>query len=192
LVLSIVIGLALGFAIPLFPWARNTLDPLVDAAYAIPVTMLIPVIGIYVGLGFSGRVFLVFMFVAMIIVVNTSAGVRNVDPRLIEVGRSFGASGFSLWRKVIFPSALTHIASGLSLGVSRAFRAAIAGEILLITAGLGGFITAAAGLFQMPRLFAGIVWTVLMAYSMYAVALAVERRLLRWQDPGLPSEQSGL
>ena len=54
MVISVVLGIMLGFAIGIFPWARNTLDPLIDALYAMPVTMLIPIVGVYTGLGLRG------------------------------------------------------------------------------------------------------------------------------------------
>ena len=95
LIVSLIVGIVLGFAIPLFPWAENTLDPLVDATYAMPVTMLIPIIGVYTGLGFQGRVFVVFTYVAMVIVIGTATGVREVDKGHIETARSFGAKGFA-------------------------------------------------------------------------------------------------
>lgn len=184
LIVSLIVGIVLGFAIPLFPWAENTLDPLVDATYAMPVTMLIPIIGVYTGLGFQGRVFIVFTYVAMVIVIGTATGVREVDKGHIETARSFGAKGFVLWRKVIFPSALPYITSSSAMGVARAVRGAVTAELLLIASNLGGFLLGAASRFDMPSLYAGILWTLLLGYVLYAGAKGLERRLLRWREFG--------
>jgi ABC-type nitrate/sulfonate/bicarbonate transport system permease component len=182
--ISIVLGLALGFAVALFPWAKNTLDPLLDAAYAMPVTMLIPIIGVYTGLDFRGRVFIVITYVLLVIVISTSTGVRDVPRDLLETGRAFGLRGWQMWKAVIFPSALSHIASGLSTGVARGIRGAITAELLLIAADLGAFILDAQARLQTDRLLAGILWTLLLGYALYAAALKLESRLLRWRTLG--------
>jgi NitT/TauT family transport system permease protein len=184
MVISIVLGLILGFAIALFPWARNTIDPLVDAAYAMPVTMLIPVIGVYTGLDFRGRVFIVITYVALVIVISTSTGVRDVPRDLLETGRAFGLRGRELWHHVILPSAMAHIASGIATGVARGIRGAITAELLLIAADLGAYILSAQAQLLTDQLLAGILWTLLLGYVLYAAALWLERRLLRWRTLG--------
>jgi NitT/TauT family transport system permease protein len=184
LAISIVLGLVLGFAVALFPWARNTLDPLIDAAYAMPVTMLIPVIGVYTGLGFRGRVFIVITYVALVIVITTSTGVRDVPRHLLETGRAFGLRGWAMWRAVIFPSALAHIASGISTGVARGIRGAITAELLLIAADLGAYILDAQARLLTDQLLAGILWTLLLGYVLYAAALKLESRALRYRTLG--------
>jgi NitT/TauT family transport system permease protein len=182
--ISIVLGLVLGFAIALFPWARNTIDPLVDALYAMPVTMLIPVVGVYTGLDFRGRVFIVVSYVALVIVISTSTGVRDVPRDLLETGRAFGLRGRQLWRTIILPSALSHISSGVATGVARGIRGAITAELLLIAADLGKFILRSSATLDTPNMLAGILWALLLGYVLYAAALKIESRLLRWRTLG--------
>lgn len=183
LAVSLAFGLVVGFAIALFPWAKDTIDPLVDAAYAMPVTMLIPIIGIYTGLGFRGRVFIVFTYVALVIVISTATGVREVDQRLIETARAYGFAGIRLFRKVLFPAALAHIASGTAIGVSRAVRGAVTAELLLVTANLGGFLVQRQAVFDNEALLGGILWTLVLGYVMYELALWVQRRVTPWRQP---------
>jgi NitT/TauT family transport system permease protein len=184
LVISIVLGVIIGFAVALFPWARNTLDPLIDAAYAMPVTMLIPIVGVYTGLDFRGRVFIVVSYVLLVIVISTATGVREVPRNLLEVGRAFGLRGRQLWKVVILPSAMSHIASGISTGVARGIRGAITAELLLIASDLGAFILRAGGSLNTTDLLAGILWTLLIGYTLYATALKVEMRVMRWRTLG--------
>jgi ABC-type nitrate/sulfonate/bicarbonate transport system permease component len=184
LAISIVLGVVMGFAIALFPWARNTIDPLVDAAYAMPVTMLIPIVGVYTGLDFRGRVFIVVSYVLLVIVISTSTGVRDVPRDLVETARAFGLRGRRLWTGVILPSALSHIASGISTGVARGIRGAVTAELLLIAADLGAMILKAGALLDTPALLAAILWTLLLGYVLYAAALWLERRALRWRTAG--------
>lgn len=181
LVVSLVFGIVVGFAIALFPWARDTLDPLVDAAYAMPVTMLIPIIGVYTGLGFGGRVFIVFTYVALVIVISTSTGVREVDDKLLETARAFGVSGLRLFARVLFPAAIAHIASGTAIGVSRAVRGAVTAELLLVTANLGGYLVEAQAVFNNRALLGGILWILLAGYGLYALALAAQKWLTPWE-----------
>jgi ABC-type nitrate/sulfonate/bicarbonate transport system permease component len=182
--ISIVLGIVVGFAIALFPWARNTIDPLIDAAYAMPVTMLIPIIGVYTGLDFRGRVFVVVSYVALVIVISTATGVRDVPRDLLETGRAFGLRGRRMWRAIILPSALSHIASGIATGVARGIRGAITAELLLIATDLGAMILSAGARLDTPNLLASIFWTLLLGYALYAFALMVEARLLRWRNVG--------
>jgi ABC-type nitrate/sulfonate/bicarbonate transport system permease component len=182
--ISIVAGVIIGFAVALFPWARNTLDPLIDAAYAMPVTMLIPVIGVYTGLDFRGRVVIVITYVLLVIVISTSTGVRDVPRDLLETGRAFGLRRWGLWRAVVLPSAMPHITSGIASGVARGIRGAVTAELLLIAADLGGRILEYGAILDTPNMLATIVWTLLLGYVLYAAALAVERRALRWRSAG--------
>jgi NitT/TauT family transport system permease protein len=182
LAVSLVFGLIVGFGIALFPWAKNTLDPLVDAVYAMPVTMLIPIIGVYTGLGFRGRVFIIFTYVALVIVVSTSTGVREVSSQLLETSRAYGCTGLAMFRKVMFPAALAHIASGTAIGVSRAVRGAVTAELLLVTANLGGYLVKAQSVFNNKALLGGIFWTLLIGYLLYAFALWVQRHLTPWAN----------
>jgi ABC-type nitrate/sulfonate/bicarbonate transport system permease component len=182
--ISIVLGLVIGFAVALFPWARNTLDPLIDAAYAMPVTMLIPIVGVYTGLDFRGRVFIVVSYVALVIVISTSTGVRDVPRDLLETGRAFGLKGWGLWKAIVFPSALSHIASGISTGVARGIRGAVTAELLLIAADLGELILRAGASLNTDDLLASILWTLLLGYVLYTAALKAENRLLRWRTLG--------
>lgn len=184
MVISIVLGITIGFAVALFPWARNTIDPLIDAAYAMPVTMLIPVIGVYTGLDFRGRVFVVVSYVALVIVISTATGVRDVPRDLLETGRAMGLKGRRLWRTIILPSAISHIASGVSTGVARGIRGAITAELLLIATDLGAVILGAGARLDTPTLLASILWTLLLGYVLYAGALKIESRLLRWRSLG--------
>jgi ABC-type nitrate/sulfonate/bicarbonate transport system permease component len=181
---SVLIGVAVGSLIPLFPWARNTLDPLVDAAYAMPVTMLIPIAGVYLGLGFVGRVFIVVTFAAPVIVINVATGVREVPTALLEAARSFGARSLAIWRAVIFPSALPFIFAGLAIAVTRAVQGAIAAELLLSVVNLGHLMKTAGSTYDTPLLMAVILWTLLLGYGAYMASVAWENRALGWRESG--------
>jgi NitT/TauT family transport system permease protein len=181
LAVSLVFGLVVGFAIALFPWAKDTLDPLVDALYAMPVTMLIPIVGVYTGLGYRGRIFIIFTYVALVIVISTSTGVREVEKGLIETARAYRVRGLAYFRKVLFPAALAHIAAGTAIGVSRAVRGAVTAELLLVTANLGGYLVREQAIFNNAALLAGIFWTLVLGYVLYELALWAEKLMTPWR-----------
>src|SRR5258706_7138232 len=91
-ILATIVGIAVGVIVALTDFGFNTLEPLVDALYAAPISLLIPILGVYIGLDFQGRVFLVFAWTVFSIIINTIAGVRSTPPELLEMARSFNAS----------------------------------------------------------------------------------------------------
>ena len=180
--IAVVLGVGIGLWIGVSSYARNTIEPLVNAGYATPVSLLIPVLGIYFGLGFQGRVTLVVLWCIFEIIVNTSAGVRDVSPALIETGRAFNASRRNLYRKVILPAAAPHIMLGLRLGVAKAIRGAITAELLLAAANFGKLMLAAGSTFNIPKLLAGILLTVLMGVALMAIATRIEKRVMQYRS----------
>ena len=179
--IAAVLGVALGRLIGTSRFAANVLEPLVHAAYATPVSLLIPILGIYVGLGFQGRVTLVVLWCIFEILVNTSTGVREANPALIEMGRSFNASRWTLYRKIVLPAASPYIVLGLKLGVAKALRGAITAELLLAAANFGRVMLAAGSTFNIPRLLAGIVITIALGVALMRLATWIEKRVMRHQ-----------
>lgn len=178
---AVVVGVVVGFAIAVSVWARNTIEPLVNAAYASPMALLIPILGVYIGLEFRGRVFLVIVWAVFVIIINTAAGVREVSPSLIEMSQSFCLNRWSTYRKVILPSALPYVLVGLRLGAGRALRGAVTAEILLSATNLGEFLIVAGSTFKMAKLLAGIVLVVLIGLVIIQGAEYMERRILAWR-----------
>ena len=179
--LAVVVGIVIGFALAVSAWAKNAIEPLVNAAYSAPMAMLIPILGVYIGLDFGGRLFLVVIWAVFVIIVNTATGVREVPPSLIEMARSFGMKRWDIYRKVIFPSALPYVLVGLRLGAGRALRGAVTAEILMSVTNLGRFLIEASSTFQMDRLLAGIVLVVLLGLVIIQGAEYLERRILAWR-----------
>lgn len=180
--ISAVLGVFLGFFIATTSWGRNTLEPLIDGLYATPMSLLIPIIGIYTGLGVTGRIVFVVFWSIFEIIMNTMAGVRATPAERIELARSFSAKRWFIYRRVVFPSALPLIATGLRLGVGRALRGAVTAELLLAAANLGRISLFAQSTFDIPTLLAVIVLVMLMGLVLMWAAALLERRALRYRD----------
>lgn len=174
--IAVVIGVGFGLWIGVSQYARNVFEPLVNAAYATPVSLFIPILGIYVGLGFSGRVTLVVLWCVFEILINTATGIREVPRALVETGRSFNASKSMLYRKVILPAAKPYVLLGLRLGVAKALRGAITAELLLAAANFGRVMLKAGSTFNIPTLLAGIVITIVLGVTLMRLASFIEQR----------------
>jgi len=179
LAIALVVGVVVGSAIGISTWVRDGLEPIVNALAAAPMAMLVPVIGIYIGLGFPGRVFLVVVWCVFMIIINVAAGVRDVPESLLETARSFGAGRWRVYAGIVIPSAVPYIAVGFRLGLGRALRGAIAAELLLSVTDTGKYLRQAGALFNMPRLMAGIVFVALVGLLLLWLAQLVENALLR-------------
>lgn len=178
-VIGAVLGVLIGSVIGLSRIARWTLDPLVQAGNAAPMTVLLPIIAIWFGFAVGGKIFLVVLFVLFIVAVNTAAGVAQAPESLLETGRSFGVSGRRLYTKVVFPNALPAIITGLRIGVARAMQGAILADLLLEAANLGGYLLQAGALLDMDGLLAGILVVVLLGTGAMSAARWLESRIVR-------------
>lgn len=179
--IAAVLGVAIGFFIAVTSWGRNTLEPLIDAAYATPMSLLIPVIGIYTGLGLRGRIFFIVFWCIFEIIMNTIEGVRGTPTGRYELARSFCAGRWTLYSKVVLPSAMPLVVSGLRLAVGRALRGAVTAELLLAAANIGRLTLEAGSTFNVRRLLALILLVMMVGLVLMRLASLAERRILRYQ-----------
>jgi ABC-type nitrate/sulfonate/bicarbonate transport system permease component len=178
-IIAVVVGVSMGLWIGISRYARNVFEPLVHVAYATPISLLIPVIGIYTGLGMEGRVILTALWCVFEILVSTVSGVRATPVNLIETGNSFAASKWRLYRSVILPAASPLIIVGLRIGVGRAIRGAVTAELLLSAANLGAVVLFAGSLFNVPKLLAAIIFVMILGLILMRLAGVIERRATR-------------
>ena len=179
--LSVAVGIPLGLIMGRYRRIKAFLDPYMTALLVVPTISFIPLLVIAFGLGLHSRVWIVFLFAFVYIVANTAAGVRNVDPTLAEMARSFGARERDLFLKVILPAALPMIMAGLRLGMGRAVLGMITSEVVLAVVGFGAMLMTFSASFQTPALFATILTIVLLAVAVLALIQSVDRRLTPWR-----------
>jgi ABC-type nitrate/sulfonate/bicarbonate transport system permease component len=168
-----------GSVIGLSRIGRWTLDPLVQAGNAAPMSVLIPILAIWFGFAVGGKIVLVFLFVVFIVSVNTAAGVSQAPATLMETARAFGVRGWRLYTKIVFPNALPAIMTGLRIGVARAIQGAILADLLLQSANLGGYLLTAGAALDMEALLAGILLVVLIGTGAMSGARWLESRIVR-------------
>jgi NitT/TauT family transport system permease protein len=181
-VVSVVLGLPLGLAAARFERLEKFLDPYINIMLVTPTAGLIPIFLMVPALGFSlqSRVLLVVVFAIPMLIVNARAGVRQVDPSLIEMSTSFLARERTIWRKVLLPGALPAIMTGVRLAVGRAITGMVIVELLMFAVGIGHLIINARGRFDGPTLYGVVILIVVESLVLISAARWLERRVAPW------------
>ncbi len=176
-VVGVPLGLVMGVVRPVGRVARVYLDLLI----ALPTAALIPLVILSFGINIASSAVIVFVFSAPFVAMNAYGGVRDVRPRLVEMAQAFDASWGQLVTRIVLPSALPMVMAGLRYGLSRAFVGLIVAELLLSPFGLGRLIMMSRSMFEHDRMFATVLWTLLLAGAALTALARLEARLLRWR-----------
>lgn len=176
-----VLGVGIGLAMGRFKTVRLLLDGWVNALMSAPLSALVPVLIALFGIRDTVVAASVFMFSFFVIVVNTMTGVRSTDRSLVEMGRAFGASEATLFRRIYLPAALPAVMLGLRLGVVQAVKGMVVGEMLISLVGLGERLIYYANTFLIPDLYAVIVSVLLLALVSADLVQRADAALVRWK-----------
>ena len=179
--LAIVIGVPVGLVIGRFRVAEAALGIYVTAGYAMPLVALVPLLILWLGLGFTVKVAVVFLMALFPICINTWLGVTAVPKTLIEVGKSFVAPDVVILRRIILPATLPYIMAGVRLAVGRAVVAMVIAEFFTTISGLGAVIINSANNFDTATMFVPIIILMLLAVGLNWLIGFVERRVAPWQ-----------
>ena len=173
------IGLVTGIGLARSRLAERLLSPYLVAAQATPILALAPLIVLWFGSGLPSKLVICTLIVFFPVAVATMVGIRSVDPRLLEMARSFRATEWQTITRVEVPAALPAILGGLRVGITLAVIGAIVGEWAGGETGLGVLINIARGsLFDTPLMFATLLTLALVGVSLYLVMVLIERRLV--------------
>ena len=179
--MGISAGIAVGVMIGLFSYVRAGLIPLVAAIFPIPKIALLPLFVIWFGIDEGSKYALIALGTFTPTIVATYGAVDNVDRTLVRMGQSFGLSWASIVRKIILPGALPGILSGLRISIAIGIILLVAAEMLGAEYGIGAYILQAGSLYDLERLFAGVlILSVLGIVTSWAIG-QLEKRLLRWR-----------
>ena len=179
--LAILIGVPLGLLIGRFRVMEAALGIYVTAGYAMPLVALVPLLVLWLGLGFKVKVAVVFLMSVFPICINTWLGVNAVPKTLIEVGKSFVAPDSVILRRIILPATLPYIMAGIRLAVGRAVVAMVIAEFFTTISGLGAIIINSANNFDTATMFVPIVLLMVMAIGLNSLIGLTERLVAPWQ-----------
>lgn len=175
--LAIAIGVPLGLLLGRFPVLRHLLDPPIMAIYATPHLALLPIIVVWLGIGMQSKIAVAFVGAVIPILVNATAGVREVERSWVIAARSFCASGWDVFVKVILPGALPSVILGIRLGLSRAVLGVVVGEMYQSQAGLGNKVMRYGSEFRTDYLLFYVLLISLFGLTATTAVRSLEERL---------------
>jgi len=181
-VLSIVAGVVIGVLIGLTDLGRRAFYPLILLLYAIPQVIMIPLFMLGFGIGPAGKIAFGFSHGIFPIIVNTVAGMRNVNPALVRGTEALGASRIAVIRYVILPHMVTTLFASMRLAMTMTLLGVILAELFVSTAGIGYFTQLFAESFSPAPLFALIGTLAVMAIILNELVRLAETRFTRWKD----------
>lgn len=181
---GLLIGGALGFLLGIANGVSKLSEQLTDTTLqmlrTIPHLAMIPLVILWFGIGEEAKLFLTSLGVLFPVYLNTYHGVKNVDRGLIEMGRIYGMSNWSLFRKVIFPGALPSIFVGLRYALGIMWLTLIVSESIAANSGIGYMANTAREFMMTDVVVLSLVIYALLGKLADVVARALERRALGW------------
>jgi putative hydroxymethylpyrimidine transport system permease protein len=180
LAIAVVAGVALAIGMHLIRPLRDAAYPLLVASQAIPIVVLAPIFVLAFDYGIGPKLAIVALICFFPITVNLLDGLRSVEPELIKLMRSFGASRLRTLRSVELPASLPFLFSGLKVAATVSVIGAVFGEWAGADEGLGRLVLLGNTQLQTPRVYAGIVILTLMAVALFALVALTERVACPW------------
>jgi len=179
--LSIVVGLPLGLLMGRSQTLEALLDPYVTSFNASPRIVWLPLMILWFGIGIWSKIVIVFAGAVFPLLINTYAGVKNVNRVLVNVVRSFGANEWQLMKVVVLPNSLPYIIVGLRLAIGRAILGVVVGEFFGSSQGLGYMIASAATNYKVDVVFVGVAIFMALSVILTLAVKQLESRLASWR-----------
>lgn len=181
LALAVLLAVPLGLAIGWYRRTHEVLNPLIEVLRNTAPLALLPLFILFLGIGEVSKVAIVLYSCTWPLLLNTVAGVRQVDPMLVRSARTMGATPGQLFVKVILPAALPAIFVGVRLASASSILVLIAAEMVGAKAGLGYLVIYAQYNFQIPQMYFGILAITAIGLTLNLSLERLERRLTRWK-----------
>jgi NitT/TauT family transport system permease protein len=181
-VLGLIAAVLAGFALGRNRFVAGVFEPMLAALNAVPRIVLAPLLILWFGIGVASKVALAFLMVFFVVVFAVLNGIREVNQALVNNALILGASPRQLDRFIYFPAALTWIFGSLRLAIGFAFSAAIVGEFLLSSRGLGYLLNAAQNAFDATSMMAALVLLMAIIGLLTYLAGLIERRASLWKS----------
>jgi len=179
-VIAVVVAVAVGIPLGMNPTLRAATSPIVEFLRAIPPPALLPFAIVVLGVGNSGKIFLIAFVCLWPVLLNTIDGVTGIDPTLNETARVYGVKGRDrLWR-IILRAASPQIFAGMRTSLSLALILMVISEMVASTNGIGFFVLQSQRSFAIPEMWSGILLLGLLGYLLNVAFVLIERRVLAW------------
>jgi NitT/TauT family transport system permease protein len=174
-------GILLGVAMGLFGPVRAVIQPLVDALFPIPKNAILPLFIMIFGIGEESKYAIIATAVFFLVLINTVAGVRNIETIYLDVGKNFHASQLMMFTDVALPGALPMIVTGVKLGMGVALLVIVTAEFVGAKSGIGYLIWTSWQIFQVEKLYVGLMVIAVVGFATATVLNWVERTVVPWR-----------
>ena len=182
---AVLVGIPLGLVMGQARIVEQALDPLLQFFRQTSALALYPVFILLLGLGETSKVFVIFWATLFPILLSTIGGVKEVDGKLVEMARTYGAGRLAIFRRVVLPASVPAIFVGLRLSATTALLLLIAAEMIGANKGVGFQVMNAQYNFQIPLMFAAILLLALLGLLANAGLVLLQKKLCRWSQPGI-------
>jgi NitT/TauT family transport system permease protein len=180
--LSLVMGLTVGALMGRYRYVEKALDVYVHALFVCPSIIFAPIFFAIFGLSDAARIAIIVVYSMFVIVINTATAIRTVDPALVEMGRSFGCSERLIFTRILLPASLPLVFAGIRLGIGRAVKGMINGEMLIAFVGLGALAQRYGSQFDATKVFAIAMVVLIIGLISNWLIQTLDNRLTRWAD----------
>jgi NitT/TauT family transport system permease protein len=179
--LGAIPGILIGLATGLFSPVRAVIQPLVDATFPIPKIAILPLFIMTLGLGEESKYAIIATGVIYFVLINTAAGVRNIDRIYLDVGKNFGAGKWMMFTDVALPGAMPLIVAGLKLGMGVALLVIVSAEFVGAKSGIGFMIWTSWQVFQVEKMYVGLLVCAALGFCASILLEYLERFLIPWR-----------
>jgi NitT/TauT family transport system permease protein len=178
--IAVVVGILAAVMMVYSATAEKTLYPILLFAQVIPKIAIAPLFVVWLGFGIAPKILIAVLIAFFPVVISMVTGLKSVDPEMIQLSQTMGASGLQTFLKIRFPASFPHLFSGLKVAVTLAVTGAVVGEFVGANEGLGYVILQANGNLDTPMLFAGLLVMSLIGVVLFVAVEIAEKLLLPW------------
>jgi NitT/TauT family transport system permease protein len=179
--LGAIPGILIGLATGLFSPVRAVVQPIVDATFPIPKIAILPLFIMTLGLGEESKYAIIATGVIYFVLINTAAGVRNIDRIYLDVGKNYGAGRWMMFIDVALPGAMPLIMAGLKLGMGVALLVIVSAEFVGAKSGIGYMIWTSWQVFQVEKMYVGLLVCAALGFALSYLLEYAERLLIPWK-----------
>jgi NitT/TauT family transport system permease protein len=165
----------------LMPIVRAIVQPLVDGTFPIPKIAILPLFIMIFGIGEESKYAIIAVAVIYLVLINTVAGVRNIEKIYLDVGKNYHASRTMMFTDIALPGALPLIAAGLRLAMGVALLVIVAAEFVGAKSGIGYLIWTSWQVFQVEKMYVGLIVIAIVGFGVAILMSYLERTLIPWR-----------
>ena len=182
-ILAAIVGILLGMMISASSTLRSAFLPLLVVFNSLPKIAMAPLFIIWMGYGIIPNTVIAFISAFFPVVINTSVGLREIDPDMVALARGLRVPNLKIFLKIRLPNALPYVFSGLKVSSSLAVIGAIVGEFIASTRGLASIIMSAQGVLATDAILAALLWISAIGLGLYGFVVLLEHLFMPWAEP---------